>query len=139
MKNKYQLFLTVPCGILILDKIARGMFCIIKSTYIVSCNGFWMNRQKHGDYLKWTDYAKFQLYSYKSSRISRVVALRLAADGNCLILNPFFFVIKRKNVWWFKNKHLGKIMSREHRHNVCNGALFGLTEILNPMIKLTLV
>ena len=32
------------------------MFCIIKSNYIISCNSFWINREKLGDYLKWTDY-----------------------------------------------------------------------------------
>ena len=50
------MFLTVPRGILILSKIARGMFCIIKSNYITSCNSFLINREKLGDYLKWTDF-----------------------------------------------------------------------------------
>ena len=50
------MFLTVPWGILILSKIARGMFCIIKSNYITSCNSFLINREKLGDYLKWTDF-----------------------------------------------------------------------------------
>ena len=50
------MFLTVPWGILILGKIARCMFCIIKSNYIISCNSFWINREKLGDYLKRTDY-----------------------------------------------------------------------------------
>ena len=56
-KNNYQTFLTVPWGILILGEIARGMFCIIKSNYIISCNSFWINREKLGDYIKWTDYS----------------------------------------------------------------------------------
>ena len=47
---------TVSWGILTLGKIARGMFCIIKSDYVVSCNSFSINREKLGDYLKWTDY-----------------------------------------------------------------------------------
>ena len=50
------MFLTVRCGILILGKIARGMLCIIKSNYLISCNSFLINREKIGDYLKWTDY-----------------------------------------------------------------------------------
>ena len=49
------MLLTVPCGILILGKIARGMFCIIKSNCIVSCNSFLIIRQKLGDYLNWID------------------------------------------------------------------------------------
>ena len=32
------MFSSLSLGILILGKIARGMFCIIKSNYIVSCN-----------------------------------------------------------------------------------------------------
>ena len=50
------MFLTLPWGILILGKIARGMFCIIKSNYIISCNCFLINREKLGDFLQWTDY-----------------------------------------------------------------------------------
>ena len=50
------MFLIVPWEILILGKIARGMFYIIKSNYIISCNGFSINREKIGDYLKWTDF-----------------------------------------------------------------------------------
>ena len=42
-----------------LGKIARCMFCIIKSYFIVSCNSFSINREKLGDYLKWTDYSYF--------------------------------------------------------------------------------
>ena len=48
--------LTVPWEILISGKIARCMFCIIKSNYTVSCNNFSTNRDKLGDFLKWTDY-----------------------------------------------------------------------------------
>ena len=44
-------------GILILGKIAQGMFCIIKSNYIVSCNSFLIYREKLGDFLKWRDYS----------------------------------------------------------------------------------
>ena len=55
------MFLTVPWGILILSKIARGMFCIIKSNYITSCNSFLINREKLGDYLKWTDFSEMYL------------------------------------------------------------------------------
>ena len=51
------MFLTVSWGILILGKIARGMFCIMKSNYIISCNSFLINREKLGDYLKWTDFS----------------------------------------------------------------------------------
>ena len=50
------MFWNVPWGILILGKIARGMFSILKSNYIISCNNFLINREKLGDYLKWTDY-----------------------------------------------------------------------------------
>ena len=52
------MFLTVSWGILTLGKIARAMFCIIKSDYVVSCYSFSINREKLGDYLKWTDYSK---------------------------------------------------------------------------------
>ena len=55
LKIKYQMFFTVPLAILILGKIVRCMFCIIKSNYIVSYNGIQINREKLGDYLKWTD------------------------------------------------------------------------------------
>ena len=47
--------LTVSWGILTLGKIARGMFSIIKSGYVVSCNSSSINREKLNDYLKWTD------------------------------------------------------------------------------------
>ena len=47
------MFLTVSWEILTLGKIARGMFCKIKS---VSCNSFSISREKLSDYLKWTDY-----------------------------------------------------------------------------------
>ena len=50
------MFLTVPWGIFIFGKIARCMFCIFKSNYIVSYNSFKINREKLGDYLKLTDY-----------------------------------------------------------------------------------
>ena len=40
LKIKYQMFLIVPLDILILGKIARCVFCIIKSNYIVSYNSF---------------------------------------------------------------------------------------------------
>ena len=58
------MFLTVPWGILILSKIARGMFCIIKSNYITSCNSFLINREKLGDYLKWTDFKQNTSVAY---------------------------------------------------------------------------
>ena len=48
------MFLAVPLMILILDKFSRCMFCIIKSNFIVSCDSFIINREKLGDYLKWT-------------------------------------------------------------------------------------
>ena len=50
------MFLTVPWGIFIFGKIARCMFFIFKSNFIVSYNSFLKNREKLGDYLKWTDY-----------------------------------------------------------------------------------
>ena len=50
------MFLDVPWDIPILGKIARRIFCIIKSNYVVSCNSFSINREKLGDFLKWTDY-----------------------------------------------------------------------------------
>ena len=50
------MFMTVPWGIFIFGKIARCMFCILKSNYIVSYNSFKINREKLGDYLKLTDY-----------------------------------------------------------------------------------
>ena len=59
LKNKYQMSLTASWGILTLGKIARGMFYIVKSDYVVSCNSFSINREKLGDYLKWTDYNIF--------------------------------------------------------------------------------
>ena len=40
LKIKYQMFLTVPWRIFIFVKIARHMFCIFKSNYIVSYNSF---------------------------------------------------------------------------------------------------
>ena len=63
------MFLTVPWGILILGKIARGMFCIIKSNYIISCNNFVINREKLGDYLKWTDYSPNTIAKYSRSML----------------------------------------------------------------------
>ena len=42
-----------------LGKIARCMFCTIKSYFLVSCNSFSINCEKLGDYLKWTDYSYF--------------------------------------------------------------------------------
>ena len=51
------MFLTVPWEILKLGKNASCMFCIIKSYFIVSCNSLSINREKLGDYLKWTDYS----------------------------------------------------------------------------------
>ena len=51
------MFLTVPWGIFIFGKIAQCVFCIFKSNYIVSYNSFSINREKLGDYLKWTDYS----------------------------------------------------------------------------------
>ena len=72
LKNKYQMLLTVPWGILILGEIARGMFCIIKSNYIISCNSFWINREKLGDNLKWTDYRSFCPATIRNLLASRV-------------------------------------------------------------------
>ena len=51
------MFSTLSWEIFILGKIARCMFCIIKSNFIVSCNTFSKNREKLGDYLTGTDYA----------------------------------------------------------------------------------
>ena len=66
LKIKYQMFLTVPWGIFIFGKIARCMFCIFKSNYIVSYNSIQINREKLGDYLKWTDYSYISyIPSYK--------------------------------------------------------------------------
>ena len=53
------MFSTVSWEILTLGKIARGMFCKIKSDYVVSCNSFSINREKLGDHIKWTDYSLF--------------------------------------------------------------------------------
>ena len=53
LKSIVQMFLTVSLGILILGEIARGMFCIIKSDYVVICNSFSINLKKLGDYLKY--------------------------------------------------------------------------------------
>ena len=65
------MFLTVPWGILILSKIARGMFCIIKSNYITSCNSFLINREKLGDYLKWTDFSSVASLVLRTIHIAR--------------------------------------------------------------------
>ena len=48
---------TLSWDILLLGKTARCMFFIIKSNFFVSCNSFSINREKLGDYLKWTDYS----------------------------------------------------------------------------------
>ena len=68
------MFLTVPWGILILSKIARGMFCIIKSNYTTSCNSFLINREKLGDYLKWTDFSRSD--AIRISRRGRLIMLQ---------------------------------------------------------------
>ena len=85
------MFMTVSWGILTLVKIARGMFCIIKSDYVVSCNSFSINREKLGDYLKWTDYSNVYLISpsnsahYAFTDLSRIAA-ELYIVGN---IGPF--------------------------------------------------
>ena len=52
------MFSTLSWEKLILGKIARCMFCVIKPNYIVNIDLYRsINREKLGDYLKWTDYS----------------------------------------------------------------------------------
>ena len=51
-----------------MGKIARCMFCMIKLNYIVNCNSFKINREKLGDYLKWTDYRNYDFISDRAHR-----------------------------------------------------------------------
>ena len=68
------MFLTVPWEILILGKLARCMFCIIMTNYIVNYNCFSINREKLGNYSKWTDYT----CSEKAQRHSKPLSTRYA-------------------------------------------------------------